>query len=113
MRARENRFRHLLTIWRGVSKRDAITSLDNPSSARRMILARITSQYGDVYFRVMDSSVCRSSLERFMSNGLFLGISDNSPWCQRIKLRHQIESNNTSSYLRIGVLSENGSPIRQ
>src|SRR5258708_31158123 len=54
-----------------------MTSLDNPASARRMILARITSQYGDVYFRAMDSSVCRSSLERFMSNGLFLGISDN------------------------------------
>src|SRR5262249_29111402 len=35
MRARENRFRPLLTIWRGVSRRDAMTSLDNPSSARR------------------------------------------------------------------------------
>src|SRR6185369_61867 len=56
MRARENRFRHLLTIWRGVSRRDAMTSLDNPPSASRMILARITSQYGDVYFRAIDSN---------------------------------------------------------
>jgi hypothetical protein len=39
-------------------------------------LARITSTYGDVYFLVIDSSVCRSSLERFMLNGLFLGIRD-------------------------------------
>jgi len=49
-------------------------SLEKPSSARRMIFARITSQYGDVYLRAMDSSDSRSSLERFMSNGLFLGI---------------------------------------
>jgi hypothetical protein len=39
-----------------------------------MILARITSQYGDVYFRAIDSSAWRSLLERFISNGLFLGI---------------------------------------
>ena len=39
-----------------------------------MILARITSQYDDVYFLAIDSSVCRSSLERFMLKGLFLGI---------------------------------------
>src|SRR5215469_9159165 len=79
MRARENRFRHLLTIWRGVSRRDAMTSLDNPSSASKMILARITSQYGDVYFRAIDSSAWRSSLERFISNGLFRGISGDDP----------------------------------
>jgi hypothetical protein len=41
-----------------------------------MILARITSQYDDVYFLDIDSSVCRSSLERFTLNGLFLGIKD-------------------------------------
>ena len=40
---------HLLTIWRGVSSREAMTSLESPSAARRMILARTTSQYGDVY----------------------------------------------------------------
>jgi hypothetical protein len=59
---------------KGVSSRDAITSLESPSSANRMILARITSQYGDVYFLAIDSSVCRSSLERFTLNGLFLGV---------------------------------------
>jgi hypothetical protein len=73
---RANRFRHLLTIWRGVSSRDAMRSLDKPSSARRMILARITSQYGDVYLLAIDSSDDRSSLERCISNGLFLGIAD-------------------------------------
>jgi hypothetical protein len=41
-------------------------------SARRMILALITSQYGEVYFLAIDSSVYRSSLERLMPNGLFL-----------------------------------------
>jgi hypothetical protein len=41
-----------------------------------MILARTTSQYGDVYFFAIDSSVCRSSLERFTLNGLLLGIGD-------------------------------------
>jgi hypothetical protein len=41
-----------------------------------MILARTTSQYGDVYFLAIDSSVCRSSLERFTLNGLLLGIGD-------------------------------------
>src|SRR5579885_3693311 len=49
-------------------------SLGRPSSGRRMILARITSQYGDVYFLARDSSACRSSLERSIVNGLFLGI---------------------------------------
>jgi hypothetical protein len=39
-----------------------------------MILARITLQYDDVYFFAIDSSVCRSSLERFTLNGLFFGI---------------------------------------
>src|SRR5260370_32538064 len=51
-------------------------SLGKPSSARRMILARITSQYGDVYFLATDSSDCLSSVERRMSNGLFLGIEE-------------------------------------
>ena len=42
-------------------------------------MARITSQYGDVYFLAIDSSVWRSSLERFTLNGLFLGIRDTIP----------------------------------
>ena len=44
--------------------------------------ARITSQYGDVYFLAIDSSVCRSSLERFTLNGLFPGIRDTIPLMQ-------------------------------
>jgi len=56
-----------------------MTSLGRLSSARRMILARITLQYGDVYFLASDSSDCRSSLERPMVNGLFLGRRDTAP----------------------------------
>src|SRR5579885_360502 len=72
-------------------------SLGRPSSGRRMILARITSQYGDVYFLARDSSACRSSLERSIVNGLFLGIRDAVPLMQ--------EYHNTSLYLRMDVLS--------
>lgn len=43
-----------------LSSRAAMTLLDRRSSARRMILARITSQYGDVCFLATDSSACRS-----------------------------------------------------
>ena len=73
-RARANRLRHLLTICRGVSSRDAMTSLDRPSSASRTILARMTSQYGDVYLRAIPSRARRSSRERLIAYGLFLGI---------------------------------------
>ena len=57
-RARQKRLRHLLTIWRGVSSRKAITSLERPWEASRMILARMTSQYGDVYWRAIDPARC-------------------------------------------------------
>ena len=72
-RARANRLRHLLTIWRVVSKRAAMTSLDRPCAARSTILALITSRYGDVYFRALVSSSCCSPLVRTMWNGLGLG----------------------------------------
>jgi hypothetical protein len=55
-----------------------MTSLDRPSSARRMILARITSQYGDVYFLAIVSNLTRSSLESLTVNGLLLGIGGRS-----------------------------------
>src|SRR5262245_30649252 len=55
-----------------------------------MILARITSQYSDVYLQAIDSNVCRSSLERFISNGLFLGISND----ESLMLAYQITSPN-------------------
>ena len=73
-RVRANRLRHLLTICRGVSSRDAMTSLDRPSSASRTILARTTSQYGEVYLRAIASRARRSSRERLIAYGLFLGI---------------------------------------
>src|SRR5262249_62359291 len=63
-RARANRLRHLLTIWRGVSKRAAMMSLDRPWAARSTILALITSRYGDVYFRALASSSFCSALVR-------------------------------------------------
>ena len=85
-RAKQNRLRHLLTIWRGVSSRTAITSLDSLSAARRMILARTTSQYGDVYFRARDSRVWRSSGVRATSNWLLLGIRDESPLIQAYQI---------------------------
>jgi hypothetical protein len=69
-------------------------------------LARITSQYGDVYLRAMDSSDRRSSLERFMSNGLFLGIRDKQPPMPAYQISHRIGLRNTSSYFRMEVLSE-------
>src|SRR5580704_19790094 len=83
-----------------------MTSLDRPSSARRMILARITSQYGDVYFLAIDSSAWRSPLERSMSKGLFLGIRVRTSDVKRIRLRHRFGCNNTSSYFRIEVLRQ-------
>src|SRR5215470_19892940 len=65
-RARANRLRHLLTIWRGVSKRAAIISLGRPWAARSTILALMTLRYGDVYFRALVSSSFCSSLVRTM-----------------------------------------------
>src|SRR6202050_4216202 len=69
-RIKANRLRHLLTICRGVSKRVAMTSLDNPWAAKRMTLARITSRYGDVYLRVRISSFSCSLDVSTMRNGL-------------------------------------------
>ncbi len=69
-------------------------------------MARITSQYGDVYFLATDASVCRSSLERPMVNGLFLGIRDATPLMQAYQITSPLGLNNTSPYLRIDVLSQ-------
>ena len=55
-RSRKKRLRHLLTICRGVSRRAAMASLSSPSAAYSTILARMTSRYGDVYFRPVASS---------------------------------------------------------
>src|SRR5260370_32302341 len=49
-------------------------SLGRPCAAMSMILARITSRYGDVYFRALASSSRRSSTDSVILYGLFLGI---------------------------------------
>ena len=49
-------------------------------------LARITSHYGEVYFQAIDSRVCRSSPENFISNGLCLGIRDEIPQMQAYRI---------------------------
>ena len=71
----KNRFGHLLTICRWRPRRDAMMSLARPVAARRMIFARTTSRYGDVYFRVLSSRAVRSSRLSVMTNGLRLGTS--------------------------------------
>ena len=70
----KKRWRHLLTIWRGISSRAAITSLRKPSAASKTILARMTSRYGDVYLRARASSAARSSAVSSMTYGLCLGV---------------------------------------
>jgi hypothetical protein len=51
-----------------------MTSLLNPWLARRTILARITSRYGDVYLRErLSSSLCSCSVSS-ITNGLALGM---------------------------------------
>ena len=68
-------------------------------------MARITSQYGDVYLLATDASACRSSLESPIVNGLFLGIRDTAPLMQAYQITSRIGLRHTSSYLRIDILS--------
>src|SRR2546425_13022613 len=49
------------------------TLFRSPSAARRTILARMISQYGDVYLRALDWSCSCSSLVSLIRNGLDLG----------------------------------------
>jgi hypothetical protein len=80
--------------------------LERPAAARRMILARMTSQYDDVYLRARDSRICRSSGDRITSNGLFLGIGYVLSRCQSLSDYVTKSIINTSLYLRIRVLSD-------
>lgn len=73
-RSSKNRFRHLLTMCRGVSSRAAISSLSRPAAAYKAILALITALYDDVYCRAIASSLSRSAVERVIVHGLCLGI---------------------------------------
>jgi len=59
--------------WRIEARSDEV--IRNPSAAMRMILARTTSQYGDVYRRAMRSNSRRSSAERCTIYGVCLGIN--------------------------------------
>jgi hypothetical protein len=83
-------------------------SLESPSAAIRMILARTTSQYGDVYRRAMPSNSCRSSAERCTTYGLCLGINARS--FAETSLSDYVTkwANDTSPYLRMEVLSVSG-----
>jgi hypothetical protein len=49
-------------------------SLDKPSAASRIILARTTSKYGDVYLAARRRSSCSSAAESTIENGLVRGI---------------------------------------
>src|SRR3984893_5701168 len=89
-RIKANRLRHLLTICRGVSKRVAMTSLDNPWAAKRTTLARITSRYGDVYFRALTSSFSCSSDVSTMRNGLERDKRQSSPEDQSRRVRRHV-----------------------
>lgn len=73
-RSSKNRLRHLLTICRGVSSLSAISSFSRPLEAYKTIRARITSLYGDVYFRAMAFRRVLSIGVNCMIYGLFLGI---------------------------------------
>jgi len=70
----KKRFRHLETICRGKSRRLPICLFEKPSDARRIILARMTSQYDDVYFRAVSCNCFFSSADSKTLYGLFRGI---------------------------------------
>src|SRR5882762_2056636 len=100
----KNRFRQRLTISRRVLRLLAMSSFERPCSARRIILARATIKYGNVYLLARRSSSSRSCLVRTILNGLFRGKSVPS------QSKHSREgaktANNTLSYLLKGALSQ-------
>src|SRR5256886_6286875 len=69
----KNRFRQRLTISRRVLRLLAISSFARPCAARRIILARATIKYGNVYLLARRSSSPRSCLVRTILYGLFRG----------------------------------------
>jgi hypothetical protein len=81
----KKRLRHWLTTSRRVSKRAAISSLSKPSAAIRIILARTTSKYGNVYLVARRFSSAASTGDNSIRNGLFLGMR-NSPSKDRSKM---------------------------
>jgi hypothetical protein len=86
----KKRCRHWLTTSRRVSRRAAIWSLSMPSAAIRIILARTTSKYGNVYLVARRLSSADSCGDNSMRNGLFLGIR-NPQSKDRIKMPYAAE----------------------
>jgi len=70
----KKRWRHWLTTSRRVSSRKAISSLSMPSAAIRIILARTTSKYGNVYLVARRFNSADSSTDSSIRNALFLGM---------------------------------------
>ncbi len=64
-----------------------------------MILALMTSLYGDVYLLVIDSRVSRSDSDNLTTYGLFLGMMNHSLMSSSCHNSHPIPSDYTSSYL--------------
>ena len=98
-RSLKKRWRHLLTICRGISNRAPISSLPRPVAARSTSLARMTSRYGDVHLRARASSSRRSAAVSVMTNGLVRGRLWPSSPVKRLPNRLEICHDNTSSYL--------------
>ncbi len=72
-RSTKKRFRQRPTTSRGVLRRAPISSLLSPSAARRIILARWTSEYGSVYFPERRRSSASSSGDNLIAYGLVPG----------------------------------------
>jgi hypothetical protein len=66
----------MLTTSRRVLSRKAIPSLSRPWAANRIILARSTSKYGNVYLDARRDNSLASSADSTMLYGLFLGMID-------------------------------------
>jgi hypothetical protein len=78
----------MLTTSRRVSNLAAISSLPKPWAASRIILARITLKYDNVYFAARLFSSRSSSGVKMISNGLFLGMDN------LLGYHHAIKDNN-------------------
>jgi hypothetical protein len=65
----KNRFRQRPTTSRRLSRRAAISSLFNPSAANRIILARWTRKYGNVYLPARRRNSASSADERRIGKG--------------------------------------------
>ena len=74
MPGKDTELRHMLTPSRRAWSRAAIRSLGKPSAAKRIILARTTSKYGNVYLAARRRNSRSSSAESTIENGLVRAI---------------------------------------